>query len=379
MAARNILLAEDNVVKICDFGLAKTMYKDDNYKKQGDAPLPIKWMAIESIRDRIFSTQSDVWSFGIVFWEFFTLAETPYPGMEAEKQYLKLIEGYRMEKPEFATNEVYDIMIDCWKAKPGLRPTFTDLVNGIGDLLDETVKMHYVDLNIPYLDMNTMLHEDGNNDYLTMMSAPDHEILSSSTRDYVNGPRVTSLSDAETDTSYICMSPTSKKGDSGIFSPRDTSDKIHFDFPSPELRSNVNSDSESEAVELSPMLKSEDDNYLKPINIQERRAEFARQRQAVKTTGNDKVMERDSGYCNTPHNLKVLDIRDEVDSRFDDKDNKTVDDMKNNKFKTGVIRGNDNYVNMPRQKNYKKQDMPDSFTNPSYIIMGNKNIPHTNV
>lgn len=107
LAARNILLAENNVVKICDFGLAKTMYKDDNYKKQGNAPLPIKWMAIESIRDRIFSTQSDIWSFGIVLWEFFTLAETPYPGMEAEKQFQKLVEGYRMEKPEFATDDVY--------------------------------------------------------------------------------------------------------------------------------------------------------------------------------------------------------------------------------------------------------------------------------
>lgn len=141
MAARNILLAEDNIVKICDFGLAKTMYKDDNYKKQGDGPLPIKWMAIESIRDRVFSTQSDIWSFGIVLWEFFTLAESPYPGMGAELQYQKLIEGYRMEKPDYCTKQVYDIMLQCWKAKPMLRPTFTEVVEGIGELLEDSVKM----------------------------------------------------------------------------------------------------------------------------------------------------------------------------------------------------------------------------------------------
>lgn len=106
LAARNILLAENNVVKICDFGLAKTMYKNNNYQKKGKDPVPIKWMAIESIRDRLFSTQSDVWSFGIVLWEFFTLAETPYPGMQPEIQYQRLIQGYRLEQPKYATRDM---------------------------------------------------------------------------------------------------------------------------------------------------------------------------------------------------------------------------------------------------------------------------------
>ena len=64
LACRNILLAADNVVKICDFGLAKDIYKTNNYQKKSDGPLPVKWLAIECIRDRIFSTQSDVWAFG---------------------------------------------------------------------------------------------------------------------------------------------------------------------------------------------------------------------------------------------------------------------------------------------------------------------------
>ncbi|XP_076382488.1 vascular endothelial growth factor receptor 1 isoform X2 [Megalopta genalis] len=140
LAARNILLADDNVVKICDFGLAKSMYKEEIYEKKSDCPLPIKWLSIETMRDRIFSTQSDIWSFGIVLWEFFTLAETPYPGMETEIVYRKLIEGYRMEQPEYATPEVYDIMCQCWKAEPSLRPSFTDLVNSVGKLLEDNVR-----------------------------------------------------------------------------------------------------------------------------------------------------------------------------------------------------------------------------------------------
>ncbi|KAG8038469.1 hypothetical protein G9C98_006165 [Cotesia typhae] len=236
-------------------------------------------------------------------------------------------------------------------------------------------RKHYVDLNTPYIDMNTAFFENRQNDYLMMISSPDHEALSSP-HEYVNSP--IPLSPAS-DTSYICMSPTQERDESGIFSPLSLSEKSHFDFPSENKSScnshNINSDSDSEIVEISPMLKSEDDNYLKPINIQERRAEFARQRQAIKNSiAKDKAIERDSGYCNALQNFRLID-KTQVHCKDDTDDgggNKKLNNKNNfNNYKDGIIRTQDNYVNIPSYNNEMRKDIPDSFTNPSYVFMTN--------
>ncbi|XP_018798450.1 PREDICTED: platelet-derived growth factor receptor alpha isoform X4 [Bactrocera latifrons] len=186
LAARNILLCEDNVVKICDFGLARSMYKSENYKKQGEAPLPIKWLALESLSDHIFSTYTDVWSFGIVLWEFFSLAKVPYPGMDPNQSlYLKIKDGYRMEKPPYANNELYDIMLECWSTNPESRPLFKVLEKYFARMLGEDVTNHYVDLNDTYLRANMDNANTKPTDYLSLMGSPD-EMAPAPPR-YVNG------------------------------------------------------------------------------------------------------------------------------------------------------------------------------------------------
>ena len=230
-----------------------------------------------------------------------------------------------------------------------------------------------MDLNAPYMDMNTLTLEGGKNDYLTMMSAPDHDALSTPNRDYVNSPCLSSTDGP--DDSYLPMSPSTIGSDSGIFSPRIRSDNSKFDFPTSD-KSNVRFDSESEAIEISPMLQHEDDNYLKPINVHERRAEFARQNRAMKEAAKiEKTNQNDTGYCNTPRNLQLIDLnaKDRTESEVDGKqnhgENKSTKDPKD--YLPSIIRTQDNYVNMPRQKNDLRKDPPASFSNPSYIMMRN--------
>jgi len=85
-------------------------------------------MAIESLTDWVFSSQSDVWSFGVVLWEIFSLGKVPYPGLKFDDSFIRRLQnGYRMEKPEFASDEIYQLMIACWKKGPNQRPTFSQL------------------------------------------------------------------------------------------------------------------------------------------------------------------------------------------------------------------------------------------------------------
>ncbi|XP_078513253.1 vascular endothelial growth factor receptor 1 isoform X2 [Lissotriton helveticus] len=154
LAARNILLSENNAVKICDFGLARDIYKDPDYVRKGDARLPLKWMAPESIFDKIYTTKSDVWSYGVLLWEIFSLGASPYPGVQIDEEFCnRLKEGIRMRAPSYATPEIYQTMLDCWNSDPTERPRFVDLVERLGDLLQASVRQDGKD----YLPVNTSI------------------------------------------------------------------------------------------------------------------------------------------------------------------------------------------------------------------------------
>uniref|UniRef100_A0A1Q3FM28 receptor protein-tyrosine kinase n=1 Tax=Culex tarsalis TaxID=7177 RepID=A0A1Q3FM28_CULTA len=158
LAARNVLLSENNVVKICDFGLARSIYhRNDNYRKKGSDPLPFKWLALESIEHADFSTKSDVWSYGILLWELFSLATNPYPGMEISKELVdKLRQGYRMDKPPYANKAIYEVMRKCWKERPTSRPTFWELKAIFSNMLPDHLRSPTEFNDQPYLKANNV-------------------------------------------------------------------------------------------------------------------------------------------------------------------------------------------------------------------------------
>nr|XP_008162009.1 mast/stem cell growth factor receptor Kit [Chrysemys picta bellii] len=144
LAARNILLTHGRITKICDFGLARDIKNDSNYVVKGNARLPVKWMAPESIFNCVYTFESDVWSYGILLWELFSLGSSPYPGMPVDSKFYKMIkEGYRMFSPECAPVEMYEIMKSCWDADPLQRPTFKQIVQLIEQQLSDNANHAY--------------------------------------------------------------------------------------------------------------------------------------------------------------------------------------------------------------------------------------------
>ncbi|KAH8337342.1 hypothetical protein KR059_007519, partial [Drosophila kikkawai] len=128
LAARNCMVAEDLTVKIGDFGMTRDVYETDYYRKGTKGLLPVRWMSPESLRDGVYSSASDVFSFGVVLWEMATLAAQPYQGFSNEQVLRFVIEGGVMERPENCPDLLHRLMQRCWHHRPNARPSFLDII-----------------------------------------------------------------------------------------------------------------------------------------------------------------------------------------------------------------------------------------------------------
>lgn len=125
IAARNVLVGEAFEAKIADFGMSRCV--SNYYRKTTEGRLPVKWLAPEALFDHIFTREGDVWSFGILLWEIFSLGMTPYPSVPVERLFGLLRQGHRNDPPFYAFPQIYDLMGRCWSEQPLARPSFTEL------------------------------------------------------------------------------------------------------------------------------------------------------------------------------------------------------------------------------------------------------------
>lgn len=90
--------------------------------------IPVKWTALEAIQYGRFSSQSDVWSFGVVCWEVMTRGERPYWNWTNQEVIKAIEQGYRLQQPDACPDQLYKLMLDTWLKDRLARPTFGQIV-----------------------------------------------------------------------------------------------------------------------------------------------------------------------------------------------------------------------------------------------------------
>ncbi|XP_019849285.1 PREDICTED: uncharacterized protein LOC100641922 [Amphimedon queenslandica] len=127
LAARNILIADKEVCKISDFGMSRDLQNEDYYLSSG-GQIPIKWTAPEALHYKKYSSASDVWSYGVLLYEIWSLGHKPFHDITNQEAIRKIESGVRLSPPSGCPREVYKIMMQCWHPERDHRPTFAILV-----------------------------------------------------------------------------------------------------------------------------------------------------------------------------------------------------------------------------------------------------------
>ncbi|XP_077192883.1 inactive tyrosine-protein kinase 7 isoform X1 [Paroedura picta] len=138
LAARNCLVSAQRQVKVSSLSLSKDVYNSEYYHYH-QAWIPLRWMPPEAVLEDEFSTKSDIWSFGVVMWEIFTLGEMPYSKLADEEVLAGLQTGkMKLPHPEGCPSKIYKVMQRCWASSPKDRPSFSEIANMLGESPSES-------------------------------------------------------------------------------------------------------------------------------------------------------------------------------------------------------------------------------------------------
>uniref|UniRef100_A0A914E6C0 Protein kinase domain-containing protein n=1 Tax=Acrobeloides nanus TaxID=290746 RepID=A0A914E6C0_9BILA len=138
IAARNILLFNSIVAKISDFGLCIHEDEPAVYRTASNLKLPIRWLALESLTEGIFSHKTDIWSFGILMHEMFSFGQIPYANVNNDELIVFLQSGGRLEPPKNMGIELSGVMFSCWDRDPEARPRFGKIEETLKELIKIT-------------------------------------------------------------------------------------------------------------------------------------------------------------------------------------------------------------------------------------------------
>lgn len=144
LACRNCLVSsydpEQRVVKIGDFGLARDIYSNDYYRKDGLGLMPVRWTSPECVEDGVFTAQSDIWAFGVLCWEVMTMGQQPYPARSNLEVLSYVKSGGRLSCPADCPEELYHLMLKCWSERKEDRPSFRYCLDVVQTLTETTSK-----------------------------------------------------------------------------------------------------------------------------------------------------------------------------------------------------------------------------------------------
>lgn len=140
IAARNCLVSHNHesgrIVKLCDFGLARDIYKNDYYRKRNEPKLPVRWMSPEAILEGLFTSKSDIWAYAVTCWEVMSLGADPFYGQVNLEVINLILKGNVLSKPDNCPTTLYDHMLQCWSRFPEIRPTFAEVCRKMDEFVE---------------------------------------------------------------------------------------------------------------------------------------------------------------------------------------------------------------------------------------------------
>ncbi|XP_073729712.1 inactive tyrosine-protein kinase 7 [Misgurnus anguillicaudatus] len=138
LAARNCLISAQRRVKVSALSLSQDVYNGEYYHYR-QSLIPLRWLPAESVFKNDFSTKSDVWAFGVLMWEVFSLGELPYPSLNDDNVMEGLQSGkLNLSPPENCPAAISSLMGRCWASSPKERPSFSEIARTLARLPTDT-------------------------------------------------------------------------------------------------------------------------------------------------------------------------------------------------------------------------------------------------